>query len=155
MERRIDGGAFLAMALLMSFAIGCNSQTSNNPKTYPVTGTVTHNGTPLADATVTFVSPDGKSNAIGTTDASGKYAMTTFVKDDGALPGQYQVRIVKYEKVEATGSTSEADYVPPSGDAAVTAPKNLLPAKYASEGTSGLTATVGEKAETVDFALTD
>jgi len=157
-------GSLLVVALLASvLAIGCGQQGADRPKTVPVTGTVTHNGEPVEGATVAFQPVGGSKGAVGVTDASGKYALTTFESDDGAVPGEYKVKVFKY-KVEGSeggvADTDSADYVPPGmgeeggQDDESGAPENLLPAQYADPTTSGLTATVSEGGDNnFDFPL--
>lgn len=149
---------YLALGLLL-LAAGCGQfDDPNRPATYPVTGTITHNGKPVEGAMVRFELADGSRSAIGKTDANGKYVLTTFSANDGALPGQYRVSILKYETPPRTPSSkSEAEYVPPEAAGLAqqaTIPKNLLPAKYADVKTSGLAATVSESGENrFDFSL--
>lgn len=150
--------ASLLVALIMLVSLGCSqSGSGDRPPTQRVTGTVTMGGTPVDGATVTFVpsDPSGKA-ASGLTDASGRYSLTTFESDDGAMTGSYKVMVSKYEAA-APGADADMgdDYVPPEAQGGVepTGPKNLLPAKYASPETSGLTATVAEGGSTIDLAL--
>jgi hypothetical protein len=147
----------LVLSVSCCLTIGCGGG-SGHPKTYPVTGSVKHNGKPVEGAVVTFQLAEGKGNAIGSTDAKGEYTLSTFVPADGAVPGQYRVAISKFTTPppEKQGLTPgvitsgdlPADYAPPSekdGSAgASTGPKNLLPAKYANDQTSALRATVSE-----------
>ncbi len=151
-------------AVALAMVTGC-SRGDGRPKTYPVTGTVTLNGTPVDGATVVFVpkSPaqpgaQGPQAATGTTDASGKYVLGTFARGDGAIPGEYLVRVFKYPAPPPpTGGSgsSEEEYVPPEESAApAPPPKNLLPEKYANENTSGLSFTVEPKSNTFDIQLT-
>jgi len=160
-------GSLLAVVLLASMlALGCpGQQGGDRPSTSPVSGTVTYDGQPVDGATVAFQSADGSRSAVGVTDAGGKYTLTTFESGDGAVPGEYQVKIFKYE-VEATeGPGGEIDmdspeYVPPeiAGEGATEdsgEPENLLPEKYNDPTTSGLTATVSEGENTLDFPLED
>ncbi|MCU0877820.1 MAG: carboxypeptidase-like regulatory domain-containing protein [Pirellulaceae bacterium] len=159
MIRRLVLGAAL---LGVVGAAGCNS---DGPSTSPVSGVVKHNGNPVEGAIVSFVptqTTGETATAVGTTDASGKYVLSTRAKDDGAIPGDYKVSITKIEGggqgtaagggAVSTDGEMPADYAGAS-DAPPPTTKNLLPAKYASADTSGLTATVGSKAETFDFNL--
>lgn len=162
---------WLLMIVLAAATVGCSDEEKLD--TVPVTGTVTLNGTPVEGAQVTFVPVDGGMSAVGLTDASGKYSLTTRSKDDGAMAGSYSVRITKYEGgvEEELVDTSEIDpeavaditdeypedYDPAAAAAAAAAappPKNLLPARYADPNASGLTASVesGEP-QTFDFEL--
>ncbi len=144
---------------LLTFAMlaGCGS--SSGPKTYKVTGTVTMNGKPVEGAVVTFLSTEKQKDAVGSTNAKGEFKLSTFGPGDGALPGSYKITITKLDSPAApaastpppgtiaSGEISES-YVPPSagggGNTKSNAPKNLLPAKYSSDQTSGLVATVAE-----------
>lgn len=139
--------------------IGCDSGPSN-PTTYPVTGTVMYKGSPVEGATVVLVPDDpGGKGAAGNSDASGKFSLMTFVKDDGALPGTYKVRVSAYPSVSyPTGDGSE-DLSPEEEEEAYggveEAPeaRNKLPAKYEDANTSGLTHTVPESATELNLDL--
>lgn len=128
--------------------------------TVPAGGTVTLDGTPVEGAVVTF-SPDGEGHAAaGITDAAGVYVLTTQVKGDGAVPGSYQVIVSKFEQgdqpmnaeedLDAAYATADAAGEDVTGNGAANGPagpKSLLPEKYQSLKTSGLTATVTEDGE--------
>jgi hypothetical protein len=118
---------------------------AGGPDLTRVRGTVTLEGKPLAGAVVTFhpVSKDG-GWAVGSTDRFGRFGLTTAGLGSGVLPGEYRVTVTKFssdEKImdpdEAKQFTSREGKLPP-------APKvtNLVPAKFASIETSGLSATV-------------
>jgi hypothetical protein len=150
----------LGLALLASvFGLGCGQQGGGGAKTYPVSGIVTYRGQPVEGATVAFQSSTGAEGAFGVSDASGKYSLTTFTSGDGAVPGQYKVKVFKYQGAEGGAAAADQDsddYVPPTeGAAEPTATQNVLPAKYADPNTSGLTATVGEEKNSLDFDLQD
>lgn len=146
----------LSCGLSVGLLAGCGGG-AGRPPTYPVEGTVTFEGKPLADATVTFRpagTDSGQQPANGKTDASGRYQLTTFSASDGAMAGSYRVTIMKFAAVAAEGAAGDGDdYVPPRGP--LPNPKNQLPKKFANADQSGLTATVEAKAEgnTVDFAV--
>ena len=162
----LSAGWFSTLALIT--LVGCGSS-SGFPKTYKVVGTVKLNGTPIDGAMVTFLSSEGKKNAVGSTNAKGEFKLSTFGPSDGALPGAYKVTISKIDRpaapapstpapgVIASGEISES-YVPPTNSEGSpkrdSAPKNLLPVKYASDQTSGLIATVAENDQNkFDFEL--
>lgn len=97
--------AILLGALLTALCSGCGSG-SSGPKlpTYkedavPVSGSVTMDGEPLSDASVTFLfdgkAPTGFTSGMGTTDSSGKFALTSGTKP-GVPAGRYKVVISKY-----------------------------------------------------------
>ena len=134
---------FLGFLLLtgMSIVIGCGSQAGIDGTT-PVTGTVTHQGKPVAGATVVFAPEGSGRSASGMTDASGRFQLTTLAAGDGAMPGKYQVSI---SKTEVTGDLSREEaeaYFQEHGEAPTAASKELLPEKYKSPTTSELTAEV-------------
>lgn len=127
---------------------------SDRPATYPVSGTVTMDGQPVANATLSFQLSDASRGAAGVTDDQGRYDLTTFEPGDGAVPGEYLVAIMKYDAASQGAAVSEDD---PNYDPNVTesVAKNLLPERYASVGTSGLKVTIIEEKNTeVNFELT-
>jgi hypothetical protein len=93
-------------------AIGCGGGKSP----VPGSGTVTHKGQPVADATVLFT-PVGAGDAAGmmargTTDAQGKFSLTTNKPNDGVVPGDYRVSVSPKTKERPEGDYS-ADPPPP------------------------------------------
>ncbi|HUY90724.1 MAG TPA: carboxypeptidase-like regulatory domain-containing protein [Pirellulales bacterium] len=158
--------------LLAAVSVGCGG----DPKLYQVSGSVTYEDKPVEGATVMFIPPGG-APSMGTTDASGKYTLTTRGQT-GAPPGTYTVTIAKIEGGAAT-ETATAEVPAPAGEqpspeeiqkfmqqqqdlasqmqaAAKEPPKNLLPAKYAVPDGSPLSEVVTEDASknVFDFALT-
>lgn len=164
---RVNPRSVLGGLVCLALVVGC-SKGPARPKTYPVSGTVTLNGQPVDGATVVFVpktavqgaqaaGQQGPQVATGETDAQGRYQLGTFAKGDGAVPGEYLVKVFKYPKAATpTGPAGgDEDYQPPEENAPPPAPpKNLLPEKYANEQTSGLSFTVEAKANTFDIQLT-
>ncbi len=160
------------LAGCMSVAIaGCGD---SKPATFPVTGVVTLDGKPVADAQITFVGEPPENSAATVTDAEGKYALATFSAGDGARPGHYKIMVTKYAKgeevspygappedaapVEQTPEAISAAYSqgytgPPKAGWKAPKQSNDLPMKYASVATSGLQYTVEEKAGTFDIEL--
>jgi hypothetical protein len=139
--------------------VGCGE--SDSLPTVSVNGTVTLGGKPLEGAVVAFT-PTGAEgqSASGTTDASGRYSLTTRTSD-GAIPGDYKVTITKYDAPPPT-TGGPAETTPEGGmpasytgaDPDTPPSKNLLPEKYANGDTSGFTAKVTAGApNTHDFAL--
>jgi hypothetical protein len=150
------------LSILMLFtAAGCGSGSAgpaNRKKTVPVSGVVTFNNAPLEGATVTFSPGTGASGnaAFGVTDETGAYKLTTYELNDGAVPGSYQVTIAKQAAAERTPDpVNEEDYRPPEETEATPAKViPLLPPKYASPASSGLTADVKDASgQTFDFKL--
>lgn len=73
-------------------ALGCGGANT-------VKGRVLLDGQPVAGATVLFMpDPDGQGRpATGTTDSDGYFYLTTYRRDDGALPGTYRIVVSKTE----------------------------------------------------------
>jgi hypothetical protein len=65
----------------------------------PVRGRVLLDNTPVAGATVTLMPIEGGHPAAGLTDASGVFRLTTFKRDDGALPGRYKILVTKADAI--------------------------------------------------------
>jgi hypothetical protein len=75
------GGMILAIA-------GCD-----NPAPAGVTGTVTFDGKPLANATVIFLPTDGSRSSVGVTDTQGQYKLRFSASTPGAVVGEHKVEI--------------------------------------------------------------
>ncbi len=81
-------------ALILSVFTGCGSS-----ETKPVTGKITLDGVPLADAVVLFCpSKGGRTNSRGVTDSNGAYTLDYTSTAKGAIPGSYVVQIMKPEQ---------------------------------------------------------
>ncbi len=132
---------------------GCSSG-DEGPPTYPVSGTVTLKGTPMADADIIFV-PDGEGAqaAFGKTDAAGSFKLN-------AVEGKYKIKVSKLDTPKKAGSgkvfsSSEEEqevYNPSDGDKVVVS-KNLVPKKYTDHNSSGLVHTVPKSPSTFDIKL--
>jgi hypothetical protein len=152
----------LAVAILVTVGIvltGCSN--SSRPPTYPVTGTVTSQGKPLAGAAITFVpTGEGGEAASAMTDSDGKYALTTWEAGDGARPGQYRVKVSLHEqkavdpsKMVQNLSYEEEQKIYVENTKPAPPPKRLIPAKFENDQTSGLTHTVEERPTTFDIKI--
>jgi hypothetical protein len=118
-------------------------------------------GEPVEGATVVFVpSAKGAASAAGVTDAEGYYELTTFTAGDGAQVGKYLVKVTKYDVKKPDGTKEQrfvtheeeqATYVEDTTPAPP--PKNVLPAKYETETTSGIVHTVEDGPTTLDIEL--
>lgn len=83
----------LLFAALLCICTGCGSGTPDDtPELGTVSGTVTMDGQPLANVTVSFQPADGPAS-YGTTDASGNYELTYTSGLKGAVVGSHVVRI--------------------------------------------------------------
>src|SRR5438105_2993244 len=136
MRSSIARGVVWAFLLALASA-GCSSK--NKP--IEVEGIVLLENEPVAEATVLFV-PEGDTGqpAHGMTDENGKFQLSTFKENDGALPGSYKVTV---RKSVPTPQPPEAD---PDDARSIMAhfkaikqskhEKSPLPALYASEKTT-------------------
>ena len=170
---------FRLLTLILAFVLisGCGGEKDLRI----VKGVVTYQDAPLAGATITFVpkNSDGVM-ATGLTESDGSYRLTSFgakKKNSGAKIGSYLVSIVKREdspisedaeavrKGETTweeirrNQASEQNVAKARqiGSAKpLPPPVSLIPSKYTSGETSGLTATVENKSPNIhDFHLVD
>jgi hypothetical protein len=87
---------FALSLLLLIMAVLLFSGCSSANKPVEVEGVVLLDNEPVAEATVLFI-PDGSTGqpAHGMTDANGKFQLTTYKENDGALPGSYKVTVTK------------------------------------------------------------
>lgn len=125
---------------MLAIVSGCSGKGSGGLAT--VSGVITQNGTPLADAKVTFISTvesAGKRDAFSAvTDSSGKYLIATVGKEPGIPPGMYKVTITKFEAAKS-GSAAEID---PGQVAASGTGKNAVSQEYENEFTTKLSVTL-------------
>lgn len=135
--------------LLVPFAlVGCGG--GDLPDTVPVTGTVTMDGTPVDGATVNFLSDQGNLVSSGTTDASGKFSLTTIVGSQsvpGAVVGGHGVAVVKTEATGQQMSDPKAMMEKMTTNPAITSdfkPKYVIPQKYNNPTQSQIKAQVTE-----------
>ncbi|MBR5243282.1 MAG: hypothetical protein IKW13_03535 [Thermoguttaceae bacterium] len=124
-------------------------------KTEGVTGVVTLDGEPLANATVYFTPAEGSTGAlqsVGKTNEKGEYKLQTLLgaADAGTTPGDYVVTVDCVDEVE-TGRMKKND---DGEDVPETEEIQLVPARYLNGATSGLTATVVKGSNTFNFDLT-
>ena len=101
-------------------------------KTVPVTGVITLDGQPVANARIMLLPKMGGRPAVGMSDASGQYILTRDADLDGVAPGQYTVVI--------TGTPDSAA-------------ASVLPKKYTDPRTSGLVVEVGRSENRLHFDL--
>ena len=157
---------FLTLCAASIFVSGCGKQPSaGGVVVAPVHGYVTHNGSPVAGADVTFFNAEANKSSFGRTDAKGFYQLTTSAPNDGAVPGPQTVTVRKLEDSSDASDANVAsvdspDYVPPALDAPgakpkkVEPPKSLIPEKYSSPETSPLTKNVeAGKTNEIDLVL--
>ncbi|UUO05449.1 carboxypeptidase regulatory-like domain-containing protein [Blastopirellula sp. J2-11] len=131
---------FTALALFLQS--GCAAR-SDRPDLGEVTGTVTLDGKPLADALLTFVPERGRSS-FGATDEAGFYRLKYTGDFDGAVLGQHKVVI---ESIVASGNHSD-----PSIERNNSAQVEKIPRKYNTRSELKREVVAGSNA--FDFELT-
>jgi hypothetical protein len=166
MNGKLRAAACLALPLCLPLS-GCSSR-SGRPPTVPVHGNVTYKGKPVANASVAFLAPGAPAPAAGTTDAAGKFRLSTFKPNDGAVVGTHLVTVRKLPEVPAMPITSAS----PSGEIdakaieqsmqqtaqAITKSKKAgskLPEKYADRKTTDLRFEVVDGENFFEIELTD
>lgn len=168
-KRRFFSGVSIVVAggLFLASLQGCRN--SDLPEVVPVTGTVTFQGQPVADATVVFFVNQGNlasgELSFGTTDAAGRFRLRTQVGRtevlDGVAAGEHRVTISKL--IPPQGMTEEAyqqklDAEKAAGESGVYGEQRevvpprveLLAAQYSNANQTTLTASV-KKGEKNDF----
>ena len=137
----------VTLSVILTFASGCSD---SGPKLHPVSGRVTLDGQPLANAGVMFF-PRGSTlgNAcIGMTDTNGKYILKPEKRNGtGAPEGEFAVTISKMKDPPAKAKAGEPA-------AAETGLEETLSAKYWDSAKTILKATVPMGGTKIDFSLT-
>ncbi|MBN2293416.1 MAG: carboxypeptidase regulatory-like domain-containing protein [Pirellulales bacterium] len=117
-----------SILLSVGVLVVCGCGSSDRPELGTVSGTVTLNGKPLANAEITF-QHEKKRFSTGTTDADGRYELIYIRDIKGAVVGKHTVVITAKD----------------------TARRQLVPPKY--NHNTILTADVKPKHNTFDFEL--
>jgi hypothetical protein len=133
---KIHGPRIRLLRLALFAVVGCDSS-ADGPATYAVTGEVTLNGQPVAGADVTFLPSSNTPDALpaqAVTDETGRFEVITLFDQGqtnraGMTAGTYGVQITQLKRPPPSAGLSQP-------------PRNLLPQKFASPVTSGLSATV-------------
>lgn len=132
LKNRVRSAAIVVAVL--AIATGCSSGPKGPPGAVKVTGKVTCGGEPLPAGTVIFQSGGG-SSTTARIEAGG--AFTTML-----VPGEHTVVVSAKDGVDTMDE--KGNPVPA---------KSLVPEKYASSKTSGLTVTVTSKGDPLSIAL--
>jgi len=101
----------------------------DRPYRVPVSGIVRIDGKPLTSGTILFIPEDGAHASIGAISDMGRFTLTCFDGNDGAVPGSHRMEI----------APSQA---PEEGD-----PPWTVPQKYTNCETSGLTAVISGRTD--------
>ncbi|MBW3542412.1 MAG: hypothetical protein KY476_19275 [Planctomycetes bacterium] len=133
----------LMVALGLLLMCGCGGRDPDRPATAPVTGTVTYNGKPLTEGTVTFV-PQAKGNpATGQIGPNGRFTLTTYETNDGAVVGFHVVTVQVFAEGALPGMEAETSDAP------------SIPAKYEDPATSDLLVEVKGEPNNIPLELKD
>ena len=140
----------------LAFLVGCSS----DERVATVHGTITLDGKPVGEASITFMPQEGGRPAFGVSDADGTYELTTFTAGDGALIGKHLVSITAVDENAVETADSLEDDMASLSDV-VQRPKRRpkevwrTPQRYSENETSGLTfEVVAGKTNQADFPLT-
>ena len=83
------------MGLGLAVVVGCGD--GGLPKRVPVEGSVLYKGKALEGATVVFQADGAPRVASGITDAAGKFKLTTYEPNDGAVVGTHKITVTKLD----------------------------------------------------------
>ena len=123
---------FLAVLVgSVAIASGCGD---GRPPRVPVSGQILLDDKPLQNGFVRVIPYMGRA-ATGRFGADGWFSLTTYEKNDGCVLGKHSVEVVCYEI---------------SNPAVL---KSLIPDKYQSAATSGLTVTIDEPTDALTIRL--
>lgn len=134
----------LAVTFVALAMAGCakDKWTQQRPKVVRTAGRVIYKGQPLEGAHITFTNPAAKVSAYGRTDADGKFTLTTFEPNDGAVPGTQQVSVSKVKLINPLDPN--IDRTATTAKLPKTERRWLIPQRYGSMQTSGLTVDIPE-----------
>jgi hypothetical protein len=126
----------LPIVLVLPLLLACTGCDSSGPEIASVSGRVTMDGKPLANATIVFIPENGRP-AGARTDENGDYVLSFSEGRRGAIPGPNSVRI-------STVRDAEQDE---NGKTAVPESKETVPMEY--NAASKLTFTVEPKKKNI------
>jgi len=98
MIQEIGFGGRCAVGLLWAASIllpGCGPG-EILPECAPVTGRVTIDGVPIGSAMITFHPEKGENRGQAASDSDGKYTLSTYGSEDGAVVGKHTVTVERY-----------------------------------------------------------
>jgi hypothetical protein len=143
------GIILLGMILLVA---GCGSKL---PTTAPVSGTVLLDGKPVEGAAVSLVPNAGGRFGYGTTDAQGKFTISTYGDNDGATLGGHKILVTKADIIpptKAAATIEDQEELLRGGGAGWTF-KSHIPEKYGSPDKTDLTVEVAVGLEPLELKL--
>jgi hypothetical protein len=107
----------------------------------PVSGKITVNGEPLSRVVINFCPMDVnvQRSASAMSGEDGTFKLTTFMKDDGALPGSYKITLAK---LVFSLTPEEVAALEAKGKEYNITSDNIMPKQYQSLATTPLTCDV-------------
>lgn len=138
----------LAGVLLLVTSIGCNTSPQTDYSQInlqDVTGTITLDGQPLANAVVTFHDEADGTFSYGLTDSAGAYRLQFDSQKEGCKPGKKRVEVSTTRKILGLNSTEEG------GDPDAKRPAEKIPERFNKK--SELIVEVSPTARQHDFQL--
>ncbi len=139
---------FCLMFLLVLGCSGGDEGSTKHRETYPASGIVTLDGTPLSGVTILLRLKTDDISASAVTSKDGSFQLTTYEQNDGAVEGEYDIIVYKNDSRSPAGSadSNEVD--------TVSEPKIPIPVKYTIFEQSGLSTTITpEGNNTIELAL--
>jgi hypothetical protein len=125
--------------ILFLLIAGCNN---SGLDLVDARGVVKYDGQPLPGAGVVFIPASGLP-AMDITDDNGEFSLAT-ANQVGALVGEYRVTVSKTKTIEIPQKYGFPEYKT----------EYLIPQKYSKAATSGLTATIADDDNYLEFNLT-
>lgn len=143
----------LVIAMLACGTGGCGGEKPGRGTTADVNGRVTYRGVPLVNGDIKFIPVQAANEvrvAYGTLDDEGRYRLSTYEQNDGAILGDYRIVVEACNQLPVEEARRAAMLGGANGQ-----PKSLIPRRYGDPNTSGLTASVKSGQNTLDIDLKD
>lgn len=132
---------WMIFPLLVGLTPGCANK-PDHPAVFPVTGQVLYGGKPVEGAAVSFVGDGTARPAYGSTDAEGKFRLTTFDQGDGAIAGKHHVSVSRSVNTADPADDGSMEAAEKRANQPRVAPKSAIPERYADWNRSDLDFTV-------------
>lgn len=140
-------GVLLVLSTILGLSVvGCS------PGSIPVSGTVTLDEAPLAEAFVSFTPAKGGRPVSTTTDEAGGFRLDSTAAQ-GLLSGEYKVTISKTQRIGVPPEVESGGPIPAGFDPSSIKEEWVTPPKYAKTKTSGLSVSVKPGMPPVAFEL--
>ncbi len=139
---------FCLMLLLVMGCSGGDEGSTKHRETYPASGVVTMNGTPVGGVSILLRLKTDDISASAVSSKDGSFQLTTYEENDGAVEGEYDIVVYKNDskKPSESADSKEVDTVSESNI--------TIPVKYTIFEQSGLTTTITpEGSNTIELAL--